>query len=64
MPADLGGSGGAGPFWLDDEDEVRLKNGIEDGPNRFEALVGLLRGTWGSGPTGVTLRFDLVSTYP
>ena len=43
--ASLGGSGGAGPFWLEEDDDVRLKKGIEEGPSRFEALVVLLSGT-------------------
>ena len=64
IPADLRGSGGAGPFWLDDDEDVRLKKGIEEGPNRFVALVVLLRGTCWPGPTGVTLRSDLVSVSP
>lgn len=48
IPADLGGStAGAGPFWFDEEDEVRLKNGIDEGPRRLDPLVVLARGTCG-----------------
>ena len=61
MAAGLGVSGTGGPFWLDDEDEVRLKKGMEDGPSRLLLLVVLPRDV---GPTGVTLRFDLVSLTP
>jgi hypothetical protein len=61
IPADFGGSGG-GAFWFEEEDEVRLKNGIDDCP-RFEPLVVLAKGTCEveDGATGVTLRFDLES---
>jgi hypothetical protein len=51
---------GAGPFWFEDEDEVRLKKGMDEGPSRLLLLAVLLRGC----ATGVTLKLDLVSFTP